>query len=159
MECSPRLSALRGHWHQSPAVGEVGGTQVPRVQGREKTHRGRGQTQCALSKARLACHRCSCVTKFRVINQNVELSGVSLCEVRIPSLGCEHDAWNSTATFNHELGALMVENKVDTAWFFDHNGFLKISFLDLFLNFCKLKKVKNKISSYKLESKNKNKEM
>lgn len=71
-----------------------------------------GQDTIALSEARLACHRGSCVTKFRVIN--VQLSGVSLCEVGIRSLGCEHDAWNSTATFNHELGALMVENKVDT---------------------------------------------
>lgn len=113
MECSPRLSVLRGHWQQSPVEGEAGGTQVPKVQGRRKRHGGGGdRTQCALSKARLACHRGSCVTKFRVIN--VQLSGVSLCEVGIPSLGCEHDAWNSTATFNHELGALMVENKVDT---------------------------------------------
>lgn len=72
-----------------------------------------GRTQCALSKARLAYHRCNCVTKFRVINQNVQLSGVCLCEVGIPSLECEHDAWNSTAAFNQELGALMVENKVD----------------------------------------------
>lgn len=35
-------------------------------------------------------------------------------------------AGTQAAILNHELRALIVENKVDTAWDFDHPGFFSI---------------------------------